>query len=581
MRQLNIRVSASYGLPVLSALRRLITQSPWGGVDLSPYRCAAATSTTSAAATGSTASPTFAASSSPANAALPKVPIILRGRVEYVRGQSRNLVFLRLRQPPFDTVQVVCFGEEIASQAKAFTPESIVEVEGTLAPTKAPVTSTTCRHVELHASSLRVLSMAATPLPFPLHDSHTKLDTRLNHRTVDLRTPFSAAALRLVSAMCQSFRGALLRRSFMEMHSPKIVPCASEGGSAVFPVSYFDTTAYLAQSPQLYKQMALMGDAMRVFEVGPVFRAEKSLTHRHLTEFVGLDAEMVIVHSYTEVLDVLESVLCGVIHDVQTKHADLLQTALTALAQLRKVTNATAAQVGSALSTHTSVAAVNSDTIVYNVPAEVVTRYGIGRDASLAADGTLTTVVPSQDRYGARLGGGGADVDDAGMPRVLRLSFDKAAELLRAEDGGSGVDMNVTDDWSLPQERRLGQLIKARYSVDVYVIDQFHASARSFYTMPLSREAPQYTRSYDMYIRGEEVCSGSQREHDPVALTSRMRALGVDPEGLKDYVLSFRYGAWPHGGFGLGLERIAGFLLGAHDIRQVSMFPRDPKRLAP
>merc|ERR1719240_1807514 len=99
------------------------------------------------------------------------------------------------------------------------------------------------------------------------------------------------------------YRERLLADGFVEIHSPKLIASASEGGADVFKLGYFDRHAYLAQSPQLYKQMALMTDLPKVFEIGPVFRAENSLTHRHLTEFTGLDMEMLITDHYHECLD--------------------------------------------------------------------------------------------------------------------------------------------------------------------------------------------------------------------------------------------------------------------------------------
>ena len=128
-------------------------------------------------------------------------------------------------------------------------------------------------------------------------------DVRLNNRVLDLRTPANQAIMRIQSGVCKLFRGFLLGQGFTEIHSPKLVGTASEGGADVFKVEYFDRFAYLAQSPQLYKQMALMGDLERVFEVGPVFRSENSFTHRHMTEFVGLDMEMTFMEHYHEVLN--------------------------------------------------------------------------------------------------------------------------------------------------------------------------------------------------------------------------------------------------------------------------------------
>lgn len=138
------------------------------------------------------------------------------------------------------------------------------------------------------------------------------LDTRLNVRHLSLRTPAAAAVFALQSAISGAFRGALAGRGFIEIHSPKLIAGASEGGAEVFALDYFGSPACLAQSPQLYKQMAICADFGRVFEVGPVFRAEHSFTHRHLCEFTGVDLEMEILEHYSEVMDVLEAVFADV-----------------------------------------------------------------------------------------------------------------------------------------------------------------------------------------------------------------------------------------------------------------------------
>lgn len=138
-----------------------------------------------------------------------------------------------------------------------------------------------------------------------------------------MRTPASAAIFRLQSRVCQYFREYLLRNEFYEIHTPKIINAPSEGGANVFKVNYFDRFAYLAQSPQLYKQMALQGDLPRVFEVAPVFRAENSNTHRHLTEFVGLDLEMRINEHYYEVLDTAEEMFDYIFTNLATHVEEL------------------------------------------------------------------------------------------------------------------------------------------------------------------------------------------------------------------------------------------------------------------
>lgn len=138
---------------------------------------------------------------------------------------------------------------------------------------------------------------------------------------LDLRTPANQAIFRLEAGVCKLFRDVLSEQGFIEIHTPKIISAASEGGANVFTVSYFKDSAYLAQSPQLYKQMAIAADFDRVFTVGAVFRAEDSNTHRHLTEFVGLDLEMAFKYHYHEVLDTIANSLTEMFRQMSVKYA--------------------------------------------------------------------------------------------------------------------------------------------------------------------------------------------------------------------------------------------------------------------
>lgn len=128
------------------------------------------------------------------------------------------------------------------------------------------------------------------------------------------------------SGVCQLFRAFLLKNNFFEIHTPKIISAASEGGANVFEVSYFKRSAYLAQSPQLYKQMAISSDFNRVFTIGAVFRAEDSNTHRHLTEFVGLDLEMAFNYHYHEVLDLLGDMFIYIFKGLEREYAEEIRT---------------------------------------------------------------------------------------------------------------------------------------------------------------------------------------------------------------------------------------------------------------
>ena len=150
--------------------------------------------------------------------------------------------------------------------------------------------------------------------------------TRLNNRVIDLRTVTSHAIFRIQSGACELFREFLLSKDFVEIHTPKLLGAASEGGANVFEVTYFDRKAYLAQSPQLYKQMLITSDFDRVFEIAPVFRAENSFTHRHLTEFVGLDLEMAFEEHYHEVLELIEEMFMFIFKGFEERFAREIET---------------------------------------------------------------------------------------------------------------------------------------------------------------------------------------------------------------------------------------------------------------
>ena len=136
------------------------------------------------------------------------------------------------------------------------------------------------------------------------------------------------------------------------------------------------------------------------------------------------------------------------------------------------------------------------------------------------------------------------------------------------------------EDISTRDEKLLGVIINRVKNTDFYVIDKFPASLRPFYTMA-DPDDPKWSNSYDIFIRGEEVTSGAQRIHDPHMLVERAKSLGVDLTPIQDYVDSFQYGAFPHAGGGIGMERVVMLFLALDNIRKSSMFPRDPSRLSP
>jgi aspartyl-tRNA synthetase len=447
----------------------------------------------------------------------------IRGRVSNVRAKG-NACFLIIRGGSFFTVQSCHFKDKAhAELSKKFIKfvgdiplESIVDVYGEVVA--ADVKSCTQQKVEIQALKVITVSRAPVALPFLLEDaarsqaeisasensdrplSGVTQEIRLNNRWLDLRVPANNAVMRLRSAVSLLFREALLNERFIEINSPKLIAGASEGGSEVFRTDYFGTPACLAQSPQLYKQMAISADLDRVFEIGPVFRAEKSHTKRHLCEFTGLDLEMAIDSHYSETLGVLHRLFRHIFEGLEARFAKELSV------------------------------------VREQYPSEPV-------------------------RFTAE---------------PLIIHWWDAIAMLR-EAGHQAEDF---EDLSTPQELILGDLVKQKFNADFYIVDQYPSKIRPFYTMP-NPQRPQYSNSYDLFLRGQEICSGAQRCHDTAMLEERIVKQGIDLQQLKDYVDSFRHGVSPHAGAGIGLDRVVFLYLALDNVRKASMFPRDPTRITP
>lgn len=282
----------------------------------------------------------------------------LQGTVVNVRGNihtSRLVgkgIFVLLRSSLY-SVQCVCFESKDGSISNAMIKyiaalplESVVDVSGIVTVVDTPVEKATQKLVEIQIQSMFCISKSSTSMPFLMDDAcrpdcgkETDIgaytgeekvsedglirigqEMRLDYRWLDLRTPANQAIFRIESMLGHLFREFLMSRGFVEIHTPKIIGGASEGGSEVFRLDYFGTPACLAMSPQLHKQMtAACSGFERVFETGPVFRAENSNTRRHLCEFTGLDLEMTIHEHYDEVLEVFSDLFIHIFDGIKAK----------------------------------------------------------------------------------------------------------------------------------------------------------------------------------------------------------------------------------------------------------------------
>jgi len=368
--------------------------------------------------------------------------------------------------------------------------ESVLSVEG-----KVNRSERANRGVELLPTKVEVLVRAEVPLPLGVVDKvGAELNTRLDHRVLDLRKPAVRAVFELRTVLLAGFRAAFLRRGFLEVATPKLLRQGAEGGATLFAVDYFEGRAYLAQSPQLYKQMLIGAGFERVFEIAPAFRAEPSDTVRHTTEFSSLDAEIGFIDSVEDVRSTLE----GVVVDAFASTKQELEGR------------------GNALSG--------------NIP-------------------TPKTPFP-------------------------RIPFATCTEWL----GRPGSE----DDLGSEDEKAVGERVDRELGADLYFITDYPTAikAGTFYAQRQDAN-PRLTYYFDLDYRGLEIASGGAREHRVDHLEANIRSAGLDPRNFGGYLEAFRFGMPPHGGWGLGVDRIVQKLAGLSNIREAILFPRDRYRLDP
>ena len=410
--------------------------------------------------------------------------VTLHGMVHALRDLG-GVTFLTLRTRE-GLVQCVC-----PRRPEGVREECAVSVSGLLRPEpRAP------GGAELAEARFTVLSRPAAPPPVPLSKkSSLSMDTELSLRPVTLRAPRARAVFRIQAAVCRAFREFLQEEDFTEIHTPKLGRAGAEGGSSQFRLDYFGRKAVLAQSPQLYKQ-AMVGVFERVYEIGPVFRAEKHATQRHLNEYTSLDLEMGFLHSFTDLMALEQGFLRRLV--------DLLRR-----------------------------------------------------------------------EYAGELALLGAELPDA--EHIPAVRFDEAKRLA-AEAYGYAI--REPYDLEPEEEQHIGRYAKEVWGSDFVFVTHYPGRKRPFYTMD-DPEDPRYTLSFDLLFRGMEITTGGQRIHNYGQQVEKLKARGMEPEDFSGYLLFHKHGAPPHGGLGIGLERLTMQLCGLDNIPRASLFPRDRTRLEP
>ena len=350
---------------------------------------------------------------------------------------------------------------------------------------------------EVRLSTIRHLSHVSCPLPLPIDKwkLNTSLEAKLDRRSLSLRNIRERARFRIQEGIVRGFRDFLYEQGFTEIHTPKIGAKSAEGGANMFRLSYFHRPAVLQQSPQFYKQM-MVGVFDRVFETGPVFRAEKHNTRRHLNEYTSLDFEMGYIHSFLDICAMETGFLQYTMNLLEKEYSKELKL--------------------------------------------------------------LNITLP--------------DVE-----KIPYVRFDEAKRLVSEK-----YNRKIRNPFDLePEEEELiGKYFKEEYNADFVFVTHYPSKKRPFYAMD-DPEDTRYTLSFDLLYHGLEITTGGQRIHDLSMLEEKIQGKGMTEEGLEQYLDAFRFGMPPHGGLGIGLERLTMQLLGEDNVREACLFPRDMSRLEP
>jgi nondiscriminating aspartyl-tRNA synthetase len=408
------------------------------------------------------------------------------------RRELKSVTFLVIRDRS-GLAQVVQPSVGQHSSGPPLPEETVIQVEGVVtASAQAP------GGAEITGPVVTPLSAPAAPPPFDLYRPAVTagLPAILDSAPTSLRHPALRAGFEIAAASVAGFRAALDARDFTEVHTPKIVQSATESGANVFGIDYFGRPAYLAQSPQFYKQ-AMVGVFERVYEVGPVFRAEPHDTARHLAQYTSLDAELGFISDHRDVMTVLRDVIDGMV-------------------------------------------------------AAVRERPSFAREVL----GLVLPEVPGQ---------------------IPDIHFTAAQELIAAQ---AGWDPRGEPDLAPADERWLCEWALREYGSDFLFVTGYPMAKRPFYTHPDPRR-PGSSNGFDLLFRGQELVTGGQRLHEHADYLAALARRGEDPAPYASYLQVFEHGMPPHGGFAIGLERWTARLTGAANIREVTLFPRDSRRLSP
>lgn len=353
------------------------------------------------------------------------------------------------------------------------------------------------QNAEMVITNFEVLSTPKEVMPMDITKKilNVNNDVKFDYRMLSMRHPKERAIFTIQSAFVQGIREFLISENFKEIRSPKIVKEGAEGGANIFDFKYFGQQAYLTQSPQFYKEFCV-GVFDRVFEIAPVFRAEKHNTNRHINEYTSIDLEFGNIESF---------------YDIMNMETACLKYTLNALKE--------------------------------KVPYELE---------------LMNVTVPE-------------------ITTIPALRFHEAKALVKEKYKLQDMDPN---DLAPIEEQKIADYVKKETGSDFVFITHYPTEKRPFYAMD-DAENPGLTVSFDLLFRGVEITTGGQRIHDYDQLVEKMTKRGMNPDEFSFFSVAHKHGLPPHGGLGMGLERVTQRILELDNVKSATMFPRDISRLTP
>jgi len=429
-----------------------------------------------------------------------KIKDIKLGEVNHVAGfvenirNKKTMCFIVLRDVSGKlqlTIEKAKHPEMEETLAK-ITADSVIEATGLIQASEY----VKLNGMEMYPDTITIDSIAeANPIVAPVGEE-VNIDSRLDYRWVDLRSEKNTLMFKVQSCFVNAMREFLNKNEFTEIHTPKLIGAESESGAGVFKVEYFNREAFLAQSPQFYKQMAMAAGLERIYEVGPVFRAEKFATRKHSTEFTSFDLEFSYIESFHDVMHMEEEMLEYALRGVKEKYGE----------EIKKV--------------------YDIDVVVPTLPFPVMDLHDVYDEL--------------EKRYGYT------------------------------------VPESEKGDLTTEGERLVAKLSQDMFGHEFLFITGYSKECRAFYHMRDEKGVPC---GYDLIWKGCEITTGAQREHRYEVLLKQCQEKGLEND-VKFYLDFFKYGCPPHGGFGIGVDRIT-MILFNEGIKDSMFIFRGPDRLNP